>query len=455
MTFRAINPASGEELSTYPCATPEQVERTLDRSRRVQAVWSRRTVRDRAARLSSLAVALRRHREKLAALMADEMGKPVAQGKAEVAKSADCCDYYARNASAMLASVEVPTEAHRSYWSYEPLGTVLGIMPWNFPVWQVVRFAAPALTSGNAVVVKHAPSVPGCALALQRLFQDAGYDGGLYANLFVDIRTTGQLLADPRIAAVSLTGSVEAGREVAARAGRAVKKCVLELGGSDPAIILDDSDVRGAAEICAWGRFRNAGQSCIATKRMIAVGAALEPFERALRVCVAEMRQGSPRDPATRIGPMARVDLRDRLHLQVVRSVAMGARLEAGGEVPPGPGAWYPPTLLTEVARGMPAYAEELFGPVAVVIPARNEDEAVRIANDTAFGLGASVFTSDRKRGEEIARERLQAGSCFVNRAVESVPSLPFGGIKESGYGRELSSIGLAEFTNVKTVYVA
>jgi succinate-semialdehyde dehydrogenase/glutarate-semialdehyde dehydrogenase len=327
-------------------------------------------------------------------------------------------------------------------------------MPWNFPFWQVIRFATPAMTAGNAAVLKHAPSVPQCALALQSLFRDAGYPSGLFANLFVDVDATGDLIDDPRIRAVSLTGSVRAGRSVAARAGAAIKKCVLELGGSDPSVVLADADLDAAATSCAMGRLINTGQSCVAAKRFIVVDDVREAFEEKVGAAMAAWVVGDPTDPETGVGPMARVDLRDALHDQVVRSVEGGARLVVGGEVPDRPGAWYPPTILADVRPGMAAYEEELFGPVASILPVADEDEAIRVANDTSFGLGASIYTADSAKGERIAAELLDAGNCFVNGIVKSDPRLPFGGTKDSGYGRELSPLGILEFTNAKTVWV-
>jgi succinate-semialdehyde dehydrogenase/glutarate-semialdehyde dehydrogenase len=327
-------------------------------------------------------------------------------------------------------------------------------MPWNFPFWQVIRFAAPTLTAGNATILKHAPSVPGCALALETLFTDAGYPPGLFTNLFIDVETTGALIDDSRVRAVSLTGSVRAGRSVAARAGAAIKKCVLELGGSDPSLILADADLDAAAVSCAMGRLINNGQSCVAAKRFVVVESVREAFEERLLAAMDVWTFGDPSDPDTGVGPMAREDLRDTLHDQVQRSIDAGARLVVGGTVPDRAGSWYPPTVLADVRAGMAAYTEELFGPVATILPAVDEADAIRIANDTTFGLGASVYTEDATRGERIAAELLDAGNCFVNGIVKSDPRLPFGGTKESGYGRELSPLGILEFTNVKTVWV-
>jgi succinate-semialdehyde dehydrogenase/glutarate-semialdehyde dehydrogenase len=382
------------------------------------------------------------------------MGKPVSEGVGEVDKCAAACDYYAEHAESFLAPVDARTDALRSGWVYRPLGVVLGIMPWNFPYWQAVRFAAPALMAGNAVLIKPAPSVPGSAQALQALFDAAGFPEGLVSTLFLEVDDIGALIDDPSVSAVTFTGSVAAGRAVAARAGQALKKTVLELGGSDPAVILPDASLEAAAAEVVRARMLNAGQSCIAAKRFVVVDEVHDAFVEAVVAQMEARRHGDPRAEDTVLGPLARVDLRDTLHRQVEDSVAAGARLRLGGEVPDGPGAWYPPTVLTGVGPGMPAYHEELFGPVAAVIRARDEDDALRIANDTAFGLGASVYTRDIDRGEVIARDRLNAGACFVNGMVRSDPRLPFGGVGISGYGRELSPLGIREFVNAKTVWV-
>jgi succinate-semialdehyde dehydrogenase/glutarate-semialdehyde dehydrogenase len=454
MTFVAIDPTTGETVSTYPDTPADEVERRLAAAQRAHLAWRARSVQDRTIPLVRMGRLLRERSRSLAGLMTGEMGKPVAQSAAEVEKCARLCDYYAEHAPGQLDPVPVDTDATTSYWTYRPLGVVLGIMPWNFPFWQVVRFAVPTVTAGNAALLKHASSVPGCALALERLFTDAGYPDGLFASLFIDIEATGALIDDHRVRGVSLTGSVRAGRAVASRAGNAIKKCVLELGGSDPSLVLADADLDQAVERCVLGRLNNAGQSCIAAKRFVVVDAVREAFEEKVLAEMQSWTLGDPTDSETRIGPMARTELRDALHDQVRRSLDAGARLLLGGSVPERPGAWYPPTLLADVGPGMPAYTEELFGPVAAIVPVADEEEAIRVANDTTFGLGASVYTTDVERGEHIAAELLDAGSCFVNGFVRSDPHLPFGGTKESGYGRELSPLGILEFTNVKTVWV-
>jgi succinate-semialdehyde dehydrogenase/glutarate-semialdehyde dehydrogenase len=373
-----------------------------------------------------------------------------------VEKCAWVCEYYAEQAEAQLAPVPVdtPDTEAKTYWTHEPLGVVLAVMPWNFPFWQVFRFAAPNLMAGNAGLLKHASNVPGCALAIEDVFRDAGFPDGLFRTLLIDHELSERLLEQPLLRAVTLTGSVRAGKAVAAKAGSLVKKTVLELGGSDAYVILEDADLERAVETCVTSRLINSGQSCIAAKRFVVVEAVREHFEERMVGRMRAARMGEPSDPMTDVGPQARADLRDELHRQVRDSVDAGARCLLGGTVPEGPGAFYPPTVLTDVRPGMPAYDEELFGPVAAIIAADDEADAIRIANDSVFGLGAAVFTEDRERGERIAREELQAGACFVNAFVRSDPRLPFGGIKESGYGRELAPLGIREFVNAKTVWV-
>jgi succinate-semialdehyde dehydrogenase/glutarate-semialdehyde dehydrogenase len=454
MSFTAIDPATGEVLSSHSFIPTRDAVARVERAHAAHLAWRETSFAHRRECLEILGGLLRERKEEYGRLMASEMGKPFAQAVAEAEKCAWVADYYAGHAEAFLAPVPVETDASRSYWTYRPLGVVLGIMPWNSPFWQVVRFATPTLAAGNAALLKHAPSVPGCALALEKLYRDAGFPADLFRNLFVDTDVVGELIDHPFVRAVSLTGSVRAGRSVAARAGAAIKKCVLELGGSDPSVVLADADLDATVRACVLGRLLNAGQSCIAAKRFVVVEEVRAAFERKLLAHMGAAVMGDPMDPDTVIGPMARLDLRDALHDQVVKSVAAGATLSLGGQVPDRPGAWYPPTVLTGVRPGMPAYEEEFFGPVASVLPAKDIADAVRIANDTRFGLGASVYTRDSALGESIAAELLDAGNCFVNGIVKSDPRLPFGGIKESGYGRELSPLGILEFTNVKTVWV-
>ena len=363
------------------------------------------------------------------------------------------CDYYAEHARTHLAVEPVSTEASKSYIAFEPLGVVLAVMPWNFPFWQVFRFAAPALMAGNAGVLKHASNVPGCALAIEKVFVDAGFPKGIFRTLLIGSKQVKSVIENPLVSAVTLTGSTPAGKAVASQAGAVIKKAVLELGGSDPYIVLEDADLELAVTTCATSRLINSGQSCVNAKRFIVVEPLVAAFTEKLVAAMRAKKMGDPLADGTDIGPQARPDLRDELHKQVRDSVAKGARLLLGGEIPPGKGSFYPPTVLADVKKGMPAYDEELFGPVASIVEARDEADAIRIANDSIFGLGAAVFTRDAARGERVARE-LEAGCTFVNALVASDPRLPFGGIKESGYGRELGTYGIKEFVNMKTVYV-
>ncbi len=455
MTIDAVNPATGETIATYEEMSPEEVAGIIESAHAAFLEWRETGFADRATLMGRAAEFLRARRQEYAELMAREMGKPVTGGISEVEKCAWVCEYYAENAHYFLADEIVETDASRSYVAHRPLGAILAVMPWNFPLWQVFRFAAPALMAGNAGLLKHASNVPGSALAIEEVFRDAGFPQGIFRTLLIGSRQVQAVIEHPLVAAATLTGSTPAGQAVASTAGRALKKTVLELGGSDPYIVLEDADLDLAVETCVTSRLINSGQSCIAAKRFIVVEPILEEFERRFVERMRAARMGDPLDPEITVGPQARHDLRDELHRQVTGSVEKGARLLLGGVIPDGPGAFYPPTVLADVASGMPAHDEELFGPVAAIIPARDEDHAVAIANDSVFGLGAAVFTRDADRGETIAADRLEAGACFVNSFVKSDPRLPFGGIKTSGYGRELSRHGILEFVNVKTVFVA
>lgn len=449
-----INPATGAPLHDYAEFGADEIEARLARAHAAALAWRRTPIERRAGLLHELGRALRDHREPLAELMADEMGKPITQGRAEVDKCAWTCDHFAEHGPALLADQLVSSEARRSYVTARPLGVVLAIMPWNFPLWQVLRAGVPALLAGNTLVLKHAEATLGCGFALERLIREVGFPLGTFETLVCSHEIVAELIADRRVAGVTLTGSVRAGRAVAAAAGKALKKVVLELGGSDPYVVLPDADLDLAAEVCVKARLNNSGQTCIAAKRWIVVDSIADAFHERVLARLRAAKVGDPRDEATTVGPLARVDLRDALHDQVERSVAAGARLVLGGQVPEGPGAFYPVTLLDGVRPGMPAADEELFGPVAVLMRVQNEEEALAVANTSDFGLGAAVFTRDLALGETIARERLEAGACFVNDQVRSDPRLPFGGIKDSGYGRELGLQGVWEFVNVKTVWV-
>jgi succinate-semialdehyde dehydrogenase/glutarate-semialdehyde dehydrogenase len=453
-TLRSINPATGETIREYPQPDDRELAQLLQGAQRAFDEWRTTGFAERASLMRRAAARLRERQRDDAVLMAAEMGKPVAQGQGEIEKCAWVCEWFAENAERLLAPEEVETEASHSFVAFAPLGVVLAVMPWNFPFWQVVRFAAPALMAGNAGLLKHAGNVSGCALAVEAVFREAGFPDGLFKAALVDTSRVAGLVAAPVVRAVTLTGSTGAGRAVAARAGEVLKKTVLELGGSDPYVVLEDADLEAAAEACVASRLINSGQSCIAAKRFIVVEKVRPRFEEMFVARMKGKRMGDPMDEATEVGPLARHDLRDDLHRQVTQSVERGARLLLGGTIPAGKGAYYPPTVVTAVAKGMPAFDEELFGPVAAIVSVPDEAAAVRAANDSPFGLGAAVFTGDTARGERLAAQSLEAGSCFVNSLVKSDPRLPFGGIKESGYGRELSSFGIREFVNVKTVYV-
>ena len=455
MTITTVNPTTEEIVSTFPEMSAAQIEDMVRNSDQAFQMWRRVDLADRVERLRALAVRLREGEAEYAELMGREMGKPLAEGAGEIQKCAWACEYYADNAEEFLADEVIESDASRSFVTYQPIGVVLAIMPWNFPFWQVIRFAAPTLTAGNTAILKHAPNVTGCAMALEALFRAAGYPDHVFRTLVVKVPEVDAVIRDDRIRAVTLTGSTRAGRAVAAAAGSAIKKTVLELGGSDPSVVLADADVGAAAAACITSRLINAGQSCIAAKRLIVVDDVRDEFEAVVVERMSQAVVGDPTDPATTVGPIARADLRDNLHRQVTESVAQGARTLLGGDLPQAPGYFYPSTVLTDVGPGMPAYDEELFGPVAVIIPVADEGEALRVANDTAYGLGASVYTGNIERGQRIAAEWLDAGACFVNSFPRSDPRLPFGGIKQSGYGRELSPLGIREFVNVKTVWVA
>ena len=452
--FPVVDPTTGETIRMYPAMSRQQAHGVVEAVHGAFLGWKQTTFASRARLMHNAAAVLRRRKDELAALVKEEMGKTLAEAGEEVEKCAFNCEYYADQAEAMLASETLTPEkfragggaaGERAFVTYNPLGVVLALMPWNFPLWQVVRFLAPGLMAGNACVLKHANNTPGCSLALESVFREAGFPPDLFRAVLVDIPEVEPLILHPKIAAVTLTGSVAAGRSVASIAGSVLKKFVLELGGNDPYLILADADLDHAAVECAQARLRNAGQSCIAAKRFVVVAEVREAFERKFTDQMAA---------AKALAPLATVKGRDRLHAQVLASLTGGARLLLGGEVPASPGAFYPPTVLTDVRPGMAAYHEELFGPVASIIPVADETDAIRVANDTTFGLGAAVFTRDFARGERIASDALQAGVAFVNGSVRSLPTLPFGGVKDSGYGRELSRQGILEFVNTKSVLV-
>lgn len=454
MSINSINPANGQVYKSFQTHTSQEVSKIIAGTHQAWEKWRETPYSFRSKLLLAVAKILRSRKEDLAILMALEMGKPLKGGRAEIEKCADVCEYYAKNAEQFLKDEPVDTDASKSYVSFQPLGIVLAIMPWNFPFWQVFRFLAPVLMAGNAALLKHASNVFGCAMEIENIISEAGFPENLLRSLLIPGNEVDQVIENPLVQAISLTGSTEAGKKVAAKAASILKKSVLELGGSDAYLILADADLELAAESCVNSRLINSGQSCIAAKRFIVVKSIEKRFTELFRQKMAAKVMGDPMDNNTDIGPQARPDLRDELHQQVLNSIKLGAKCILGGELPATGYSFYPPTILTEVKKGMPAYEEELFGPVAAIISAEDEEEAIQIANDTLFGLGAAVFTTDLKRGEEIASKRLEAGSCFVNALVRSDPRLPFGGIKQSGYGRELGLYGIKEFVNIKTIYI-
>jgi succinate-semialdehyde dehydrogenase/glutarate-semialdehyde dehydrogenase len=451
-----VNPATEEPIAEYHTMTSGEIREAITLSYWDYISWRDRTLSERSALMKRLAKLLRLEKDQHAALMSREMGKPLSQALAEVEKSAWVCDYYADHAASFLKPEKRDLgDGLLGVVKFEPIGLVLGIMPWNFPFWQVFRFAAPAIMAGNGVMVKHAPNVTGSAIAIEQLFRDAGFPAHLYSAVHIALEEvdilTGFMIDHPAIQGVSLTGSTAAGRAVAAKAGKALKTSVLELGGSDPYIVLDDADIPQAVNLCAAARLLNSGQSCIAAKRFIVHSHVFEQFERLLLERMQSAVMGDPFDPAVEIGPLARHDLREQLHNQVTRSVADGARLLCGGKIPEGKGFFYPPTVLSGVHKWMEVYSEETFGPVATLIQAKDDSEAVLIANDTPYGLGSAVFSGNTERALTIA-DQLEAGCCFINSMVKSDPRLPFGGVKQSGYGRELSSYGIHEFVNIKSL---
>ena len=450
----SINPANNILIKNYDEMTSPESADIISLADKAFKNWKETSFIHRSELMKNAAKVLRDNSEEYSVLMTIEMGKPIVQSRTEVEKCAWVCDYYADNAEKILAEEIIKTEATKSFVSYQPLGVILAVMPWNFPFWQVFRFAAPNLMAGNAGLLKHASNVSGCALAIEDVFRKAGFPENLFRTLLVKSKNVKDIISNTKVQAVTLTGSVPAGKSVAALAGSLIKKTVLELGGSDPYVVLDDADLHQAAMSCVTSRLINAGQSCIAAKRFIIVESVYDEFEKLYLEIMSKKRMGDPLDENNDLGPQASLQLRDELHDQVLRSIKQGAELILGGTVPEIDGSYYPPTILRNVKPGMPAFDEELFGPVAALIKAKDEDDAIELANKSIFGLGAAVFTNDLKRGERIAKEKLNAGCCFVNDFVKSDPRLPFGGIKESGYGRELSPFGIKEFMNIKTVYI-
>jgi succinate-semialdehyde dehydrogenase/glutarate-semialdehyde dehydrogenase len=453
MAIESLNPYTGEVLHGFPSFSAVETDQIVAEAHQAAATWRTTSFAHRATVLRQAAELLRRRQHELAHLMAIEMGKPVRDGRAEAQKCAACCDYYADHAEGFLADEDIKTEGGRSFLSYAPLGVVLAIMPWNFPMWQVVRFAAPALMAGNVGLLKHAPNVPQCALALEKLFHDAGLPPAAFRTLLIETEPVADLIADDRVAAVTLTGSERAGASVAATAGQHIKKTVLELGGSDPFIVLADANLPIAAKTAAQARMLNAGQSCIAAKRFIVEASIHDEFVRLLVENLQALHYGDPLEEATDYGPLARLDLAEALTQQVTDSVAQGATVALAGGQPDPSSPRFDPMVLTHVQPGQRAYSEELFGPVALVLSAQDADDAVRLANDSRFGLGAAVWTQDVVKAEAMARQ-LESGAVFINSLVKSMNELPFGGIKKSGYGRELSYLGIREFVNQKSVWI-
>jgi succinate-semialdehyde dehydrogenase/glutarate-semialdehyde dehydrogenase len=452
--MESINPFSGETIRNYPEYTSAEVEQIIVDVDHAFQQWKLTSFEERSVLMKNLQAQLLERKAELASIMTSEMGKVLREAVGEIEKCAWVCGFYAENAESFLKNEPIKTEASESYISYQPIGTVLAVMPWNFPFWQVFRFLAPALMAGNTGVLKHASNVPGCALAIEQLVHDAGFPENVFRTLMIGSASVKAVIKNPLIKAVTLTGSTPAGKSVASIAGSVLKKSVLELGGSDPYLIMEDADIEMAARLCVTSRLLNAGQSCIGAKRFIIANEIYDSFKAEFVRLMSIATFGDPLDPHTTIGPLARVDLRDELHLQVVKSREMGATVLLGGFIPEGNAPFYPPTVLEDVTQGMPAYHEELFGPVAVFFRFKTEEEAIRIANDTVFGLGAAVFTADISKAKILAEKGLEAGCVFVNDFVKSDPRLPFGGNKESGYGRELSAVGIREFMNIKTVLI-
>ncbi|GMQ90908.1 MAG: NAD-dependent succinate-semialdehyde dehydrogenase [Gammaproteobacteria bacterium] len=453
MSLESINPATNKTLATFDYWDNSAVERALKNVAAASTQWRGTSFPERAALMKNAAKELRKRQDHYAGLIVLEVGKIIKEARSEIEKCASVCDYYAGHAESFLADEIIESDAGRSLVAYLPLGTVLAVMPWNFPFWQVLRFAAPGLMAGNTGVLKHASNVPQCATAIEEVFSNAGFPDYVFCNLPIAAKQTAAVIEDPRIHAITLTGSEPAGRQVASTAGHSLKKSVLELGGSDAFIVLADADLDEAATIGVASRYLNCGQSCIASKRFIVVEDIADDFLKRFKEKAEARIMGDPADENTTLGPMARQDLRDELHQQVTDSIAQGAKAILGCTLPDTPGSYYPASILDRVQPGIRAYEEELFGPVAIFIRAKDEADALRIANDSRFGLGGSIWTGDLKKGEALARQ-MQSGATFINGIVKSDPRLPFGGIKASGYGRELSLHGIREFVNAKTIWI-
>jgi len=452
--MKAVNPATGELIKEYQEHTNEEASKIIAETHREFITWRNTSFKERAELMHKAAEILRANKEKYARTITLEMGKIIAESKAEIEKCAWVCDYYADNAVKFLSDEVIKTDASRSMVAFEPIGVVLAVMPWNFPFWQVFRFAAPALMAGNAGVLKHASNVPGCALAIEEVFVQAGFPRNLFRTLLISAGKVENVIKNDLVKAVTLTGSEPAGMQVASLAGEMLKKTVLELGGSDPFIVLEDADIESCVSNSVIARMLNAGQSCIAAKRFIVVEAILEQFEQEHAKQMQELKIGDPLADDTQVGAMARMDLLEELDQQVQQSIKLGARLLCGGKKADRPGVFYLPTVLADVKKGMPVYEQETFGPVSAIIPVEDANDAIKVANDSMFGLGGSIWSKDIKKAESIARQ-IETGSVFINSFTKSDPRLPFGGIKKSGYGRELSHYGIKEFVNIKTIWIA
>ncbi|QTD37896.1 NAD-dependent succinate-semialdehyde dehydrogenase [Polaribacter batillariae] len=448
-----INPATEEEIKSYNRFSAKEAKEKITKANEAYQTWKKTSFEERSKLMHKLAIIFEENKEEYAQLATQEMGKIIKQSRAEIEKCAKICRYYANNIKELLANKIVETEARKSYVTFQPLGVALAVMPWNFPFYQVIRFAAPAIMAGNTSVLKHASNVQGCAFALEEAFKKAGFPKGVFTNLNLESQDIKTIIKDKNIVAVTLTGSEPAGRSIAKIAGENLKKTVLELGGSDAYIILEDADLEKATDLATYGRLQNNGQTCIAAKRFIVLEEIYDNFLQLFTQKMKDAKMGAPTNEDVYYGPLARIDLRDELHKQVEKTVKQGGKLVLGGKIPDRKGAYYPATILADLKVGMTAFDEELFGPVASVIKAKNEKEAIELANSSNFGLGSGVITGDVQRGEKIALQ-LEAGNSFVNKLVVSDPRLPFGGIKNSGYGRELSSYGIREFVNTKSIWI-
>jgi len=455
MFFNSINPYTGKVIKEYKYLNSKEIDNTINNTNTAFLEWKKTTIKYRTESLRKAAAILVDQKQKYGRIMAEEMGKPISVGEAEALKSAWVCNYYAENAKDFLKNEHIKTECSESFVTFQPLGIIFAVMPWNFPFWQVFRFAAPSLIAGNACLLKHAPNVPECAIEIENIFLKAGFPEFLFKSIFVDIPLVENVINNRFVKGITLTGSERAGQSVAALAGKALKKSVMELGGSDPYIILDDADMESAVNSCIISRMLNSGQTCISAKRFIVVKSRLKEFEKIFVEEISKLQFGDPMNSETKFGPMARFDLRDGLKLQVEKSISLGAKCIYRSSIPDNSNAaFYPIEVLTDVTKGMPAFDEELFGPVASIISAEDEIDAINIANDTCYGLGAAIFTKDIKKGLKIATEELNAGACAVNDFVKSDPRLPFGGINSSGYGTELCHYGMKEFVNIKSISV-